>query len=237
MTMITPFQMQLRAHGFDIVHPFPLQPLSIDNPHFARLASRFGDARTGLLVGNTRALWVHFLEWLEANPAWSSSDHPLDDYAQQVITQAAADHLPGAHLFWTHEIHDYIVPVQRLCHESGLAYLSRGRFNVHQEYGPWFGMRAFVALPPDLGIPLVPAVNPSAPAIEDLVAARFDALRARASDGLNGKHIRTTWEDWLKLRDLYEVGRRHRYTPPQVRYHYTKDQTVLEAELARQAGV
>lgn len=234
-TMLKPFQMQLRAHGFDIVHPFPLEDLIMDNAHFERLSQRFGGAKTGLLIGNTRALWTHFLGWLEATPDWSSSAHPLDDYALQVITQAAEAHLHQAHLFWTHELKDYIVPVQKLCHQSGLAYLSQGRFNVHPQYGPWFGMRAFVAVPSDLGVPLLPAVNPSTPAIEDQVATRFEALRARASGGLRSTHIRTSWEDWLELRDLYEVGRAYRYTAPQVRYHYTKDQTVLAGELARRA--
>ena len=233
--MITPFELQLRDHGLDIVHPFPLDGLTIKSPHFQPLARRFGDARTGLLIGNTRVLWTHFLGWLAERPDWQSRDNPLDDYAQEVITRAASDHLRDARLFWTHEIDDYLVPVQNLCHQSGLAHLSRGRFNVHPKYGPWFGMRALVVLPDELNIPLSPAVNPSSPAVEDRVAEHFEVLRARASAGLSSTHIRTSWEDWLGLRDLYEIGRAYRYTAPQIRYHYTKDKTVLVAELARRA--
>jgi len=231
--MLIPFKQQLSDLGLDIVHAFPLDGISIDSPHFEPLARRFEGARTGLLIGNTRALWPCFLGWLAEHPDWRSTTDPLDDYAQDVITRAASEHLRDARLFWTHELDDYRVPVQSLCHQSGLAHLSRGRFNVHPEYGPWFGMRALVVLPDDLGIPLSPAIAPSSPAVEDRVAAHFEVLRARASAGLSSTHIRTSWEDWLGLRDLYETGRAYRYTAPQIRYHYTKDKSVLVDELAR----
>lgn len=233
--MLTLFEMALCDRGVDIVHPFPLAGLAIDSPHFQPLSRRFGDARTGLLIGNTRTLWAHFLGWLADHPSRCSLENPLDEYTKDVITQAARQHLCDACLFWTHELDAYIVPVQELCHQSGLAHLSRGRFNVHPEYGPWFGMRALAVIPDDLGIPLSPAVNPSALAVEDRVAAHFEFLRARASAGLSRTHIRTSWEDWLGLRDLYDVGRAYRYTDPQIRYHYTKDRSVLVDELARRA--
>lgn len=234
--MLTPLKMALRDRGFDIVHPFPLKELTIDSPYFQALSPQLGGARTGLLIGNTRGLWVHFLAWLAEHPGRRFRDNPLDDYARDVITQAAREHLDQARLFWTHETDAYLVPVQELCHQSGLAHLSRGRFNVHPEYGPWLGMRALIAIPDDLRIPLSPAVDPSAPAVEARVAAHFEVLCARASAGLNSTHIRTSWEDWLGLRDLYDIGRAYRYTAPQIRYHYTKDKSVLVDELARCAS-
>ena len=140
-------------------------------------------------------------------------------------------HLPRAQCFWTHELRDYLVPVQKLCHHTGLAFLSKGHFNIHPTYGPWFGMRALVVFPEDIQPPLRPAVNPNSEDMETRIAEHFARLVARASEGLDGRHIRTSWREWLGLRDLYRFGREHRYSDAQVRYHYTKDKTVLQAEL------
>jgi hypothetical protein len=231
--MLSRFKQQLSENGLDIVHAFPLDPLDTDSLGIRALLSPLGRARTGLMIGNTRALWDHFLGWLEETPDWPSRDNPLDDYVMEAITRAATEHLRDARLFWTHETNAYLLPVQRLCHQCGLAHLSRGRFSVHPEYGPWFGMRALVVLADDLHTTLSPAVDPSSPELEDQVADHFKSLRDRVSGGLSSSHIRTSWEDWLALRDRYEVGRAYRYCGSQIRYHYTKDKSVLSDALAR----
>ena len=66
-------------------------------------------------------------------------------------------------------------------------------------------------------------LNPSTDAIEIQAAAMFNQL-------LESKG---TWQEWLSLRDLYEVGRTHRYSEAQIRYHYTHDQMVLLNEVDR----
>ena len=46
--------------------------------------------------------------------------------------------------------------------------------------------------------------------------------------------IKTHWRDWLRLRDVYDVGKEHRYTEAQIQYHYTHDKAVLAEALMRQ---
>ena len=102
-----------------------------------------------------------------------------------------------------------------MAHQSGLAYLSAGQFNIHHRFGPWFALRAVVILP-GTTFQNTPLSNPSTNAIESQAAALFERLLQKG-----------TWEEWLSLRDLYVVGREHRYSDEQIRYHYTRDKAVL----------
>ena len=234
MSAVDALASQLHGSAVDLVHAFRLSELSMPLP--AALPALLEGAQTGLLVGNTRVIWPHFLSWLAAHPSWQTWDDPLDAYAEEVVSEAVDAHLPGARVLWTHETQAYVVPAQRLCHASGFAHLSKGHFNVHPTYGPWFALRALVVIPEDLRPPVRAAIDPSSPEVEARAARRLEQLCAQASDGLNSQHIRTTWVDWLALRDLYEIGRAHRYCADQVRYHYTKDKTVLERALAQHKG-
>src|SRR5215468_4809373 len=64
----------LAAHGLDLVAPFP-----------------HGDPpRLALIVGNGRALWPRFLDWLAADPARAESEHPLDAYVEVALARATA---------------------------------------------------------------------------------------------------------------------------------------------------
>ena len=207
----------LSACGFDIVHPCSLanleesilSSLSIDDP----------SGKIGYLVGNTRTVWDPFIKWLSQRPEWSDIVDPLETFVEQSIERCAGNH---SGLFWTHETEQYIVPVQRMAHQSGLAYLSAGQFNIHPRLGPWFALRAVLIVPGedvDGTNSLIP--NPCTNAIESQAAALFDRLLQKKG----------TWEEWLSLRDLYDVGREYRYSDEQIRYHYTRDKTVLFEEV------
>ena len=58
------------------------------------------------------------------------------------------------------------------------------------------------------------------------------ALTGRAAGSLDHGHVEAQWADWLALRDRYGVGREHRYSDAQIRYHYTRDKSVLAHALA-----
>ena len=109
-----------------------------------------------------------------------------------------------------------------MAHQTGLAYLSAGQFNIHPHFGPWFALRAVVIVSGETECNSRVS-NPSTEAIEVQSAALFNRL-------LESK---ATWQEWLSLRDLYEVGRTHRYSEAQIRYHYTRDKTVLWNEVER----
>jgi hypothetical protein len=230
--MISKFKRRLSLTGFSISHGFQLSDLDFKNAHFEHLTNQFESAKTGLLIGNTFTLWDPFIDWLKNKSDWKSLENPLERYAHDKITSAVEDHFDDAAVFWTRETTDYLVPVQKLCHHSGLAYLSRGHFNVHPLYGPWFALRALVLLPGDYEFSKSPVRNPSDALVENKVKNQFDLLCKQASSVLDSEHVRTRWQGWLALRDMYEVGKEYRYSDSQIRYHYTHDKEILEAAVA-----
>ena len=41
--------------------------------------------------------------------------------------------------------------------------------------------------------------------------------------------VRENWRSWVAIRDACPLGKAHRYSDEQIRYHYTKDIKLLEA--------
>ena len=203
--------------GFDIVHPFSLEDL--DDSVLEHLPVEDLSGKMGYLVGNTSKMWDCFVEWLSQQPNWSEIVDPLDTFVERTIERCVG---PDARIFWTHETKRYVVPVQRMAHQAGLAYLSAGQFNIHPQFGPWFALRAVVIMAGGAACNSRVS-NPSTDAIEMESAALFNRL-------LESK---ATWQEWLSLRDLYGVGRTHRYSKEQIRYHYTRDKKVLFDEVER----
>ena len=207
----------LSTSGFDIIHPFSLEDL--DDSVMKHLPVGDSSDKMGYLIGNTGNIWTPFIEWLSQQPNWSKIVNPFETFVEETIVRCVGQ---NALIFWTHETKRYIVPVQRMAHQTGLAYLSAGQFNIHPQFGAWFALRAVVIVSGQTACnPRV--VNPSGDAIEVQSAALFNRLLESEA----------TWQEWLSLRDLYEVGRTHRYSEPQIRYHYTRDKAVLIDEVER----
>src|SRR4051812_21868236 len=106
----------LAAAGFDIVHAF--------DPRACGVPAIVDPARpVGLLVGNTRALWPHFVAHREPVP------HPLDRYTERVI---------GSHadrVFYTHRQYaGAFLPFQRIAVATGLGALSPSQLVIHPVY-------------------------------------------------------------------------------------------------------
>ena len=59
----------LSTSGFDIVHPFSLNEL--DDSVMEHLPVEHSSDKMGYLIGNTRTIWMHFIEWLSQQPNWS----------------------------------------------------------------------------------------------------------------------------------------------------------------------
>lgn len=188
--------------GFDLVHELDTAICASD-PELAVLADPA--RRRGLLVGNTRALWPKFRE-----VAHTLGGNPLDTYTERVL----AREFPGARVWLGHRRYDgAFVPLQRIAEASGLATFAPTGLAIHPIYGPWFALRAVVALE---GAPVVRA--PIAPVCR-CERACLDALAAARAG--------SDWRAWLAVRDACPIGREHRYSDEQIRYHYTKDLSSL----------
>jgi methylmalonic aciduria homocystinuria type C protein len=182
----------LAARGFDIVHAF--DPRACDVPAIVDPARP-----VGLLVGNTRTLWPHFVAAREPVP------HPLDHYTEKMIGPIADS------VFYAHRQYDgAFLPFQRIAVAAGFGALSPSNLVIHPEYGPWFGLRAVILVE---GEP--PARKPiTLPcACGSVCLTLFD--RAMITKGP------TRPRAWVAVRDACPVGRAYRYSEEQIFHHYS----------------
>jgi len=190
----------LTAAGFDVAHTFDTAAVA-GEPGLAMLA---GEARLGILIGNTRALWPPFTAAMR-DPALAAERDPLERYTEQTIGAAFPT---GARIFYGHRLYDgAFVPLQRLAAATGLGALSPNHLVIHPIYGPWFALRAIVVTHGD---PPARAAIAMPCACSSSCTASF--MRAQRSDD---------WRDWLAVRDSCAL-RSWRYSDDQIRYHYDK---------------
>jgi hypothetical protein len=173
-----------------------------------------GDAAAlGLLIGNTRALWAPFLAAWQGDAALQADPHPLDRYSETRLTALLRELSIDGALRFAHEPAPRRPAIQRLADVSGLAPLSPVGLNIHPVFGPWIGLRAVLILdragpagpPPRLANPCPDCTRTCVPAFE----------RARAAVGAAAD----TWRLW--------------YGEAQIRYHYTKERSVLVQSSSR----
>jgi methylmalonic aciduria homocystinuria type C protein len=189
----------LAAAGFDIAHAFDAAAAARE-PGLELLA---GDARLGLLIGNTRALWAPFSAAL-ATPELAGDPDPLERYTEQTIDAAFASH--GARVLYGHRQYSAaFLPLQRLAVATGLGALAPTQLVIHPTYGPWFALRAVALLdgePPRRA----PIASP----------CRCDAS---CLDAFARAQRSTDWRDWLAVRERCSL-QTWRYGDDQIRFHY-----------------
>ncbi|MFT3697184.1 MAG: hypothetical protein QM831_28840 [Kofleriaceae bacterium] len=189
--------------GFDLVHELDLACLE-NEPGCERITGR-----RGILVANTRALWPIFTAARRADPALLASPDPLDAYTERVISLA----YPDARVYFAHRTYDgAFLPFTRIAIAAGLGALGANQLVIHPIYGPWFGLRALIALD-----------EPARAAPSRLSYRCTGDCAARLDHALAS----TNWRDWLAARDACCVGRAYRYSDGQIAYHYTKDLALL----------
>jgi methylmalonic aciduria homocystinuria type C protein len=186
----------LAAAGFDIAHTFDAA-LAAREPGLACLA---GDARLGILIGNTRALWPPFQAALR-DPALAADPDPLDRYTERTIDAAFA-----GRIYYGHRRYGTgFLPLQRLAAITGLGAIGPSQLVIHPVYGPWFALRAVVVI---AGEP--PERRPIAqPCRCDAACAERFARAQRSGDA----------RDWLELRRGCAL-QAWRYGDEQTDYHY-----------------
>jgi hypothetical protein len=193
----------LAAAGFDLAHPFDAASAA-RAPGLGLLA---GDARLGLLIGNTRALWPPFTAAL-GDPALAAEPDPLDRYTERTIAAAFADTGPAARIYYGHRTYDGgFLPLQRLAALTGLGAIAPSQLVIHPIYGPWFALRAIVVLDGD------PPARVAIPQPCHCTTACTDAFtRAQRSHDPR---------DWLAVRDRCTL-QAFRYSDEQIAYHYAR---------------
>jgi methylmalonic aciduria homocystinuria type C protein len=201
--------MQLRRHAVTLAsayHPRVLADAGFDVTQELDLGATgiAGLEGRGLLVGNTRALWPIFVAARALDPALLASRDPLDLYTEHTITRA----FPGARTWFAHRQYDgAFLPFQRIAVTAGLGALAPTQLVIHPVYGPWFALRALVALDGD--------PPPPRPALTYHCTGECEVRLAEALQARD-------WRAWLAVRDACCVGREFRYGDSQLAYHYSK---------------
>ncbi len=234
MTAAREIEIALSGHllevGFDITHAFDaalynsrisehatLQPL----PLFARHGA------LGILVANTRHLWPLFLRSYSERPELQAADDPLDSYVVDCIERCLQTIPNRKEVRFSHERGHGLVSMLQLSEASGFANVGPAHLAVHTEYGPWFAMRAVIVVDAP-----APGASPTAPdPCRECSAPCREALsHATAGHATTAEQdLRSSWRQWLAVRDACPLGQGHRYSDDQNRYHYTKDRGVLDA--------
>ncbi len=230
VTVVDEFSSQCRSQGLDLVHGFGARPLL---PALGRLGVAVPDAENpaAALVANTRSMWPAFRAALCRDPALLRGAHPLDTWVERTVERAAAATGASPVVLWAHRplANGAYVPLQRLAVAAGFAVLAPCHLLVHPKHGPWLGLRALVLFSREY-----PSVARSAAGgmCDGCPAPCMPALRA-AEAGMcrlePGQRVTGQWRAWLAVRDACPAGAESRYSDEQIRYHYQRDRTVLDA--------
>jgi len=208
--------------GFDLA-----APVVIDRDTDAPLPT-FGRARAqGVVVGNTRALWPRFLDALDADGELRGDPDPLDRYTERALTAIVP---AGAAIFFAHVPSERgYLPIQALAERAGLATMAPSGLCVHPRYGPWIALRALIVLDLDADAGDAPPARKPCDCATGCEPAR--ELLRRAGDPFDPAS--PSWRLWADVRLACPAGRAHRYDDDQLRYHYTRDRSLLDALLSR----
>lgn len=220
---------QLAPHGLDLVHAFDVADYNraiAEHPKLSSLPT-FGRTRAlGLLIANTQALWPIFLTAYRTRPDLQAAADPLDDYVMQGVQAFAAGLSYRTEVRGAHEHGPRLVSMLHLADVSGFAQRGPAHLAAHPRLGPWFALRAVVV------VDEAPPPNPSASVrvcegCEAPCKTEMEAALGQLTDTTDAG-LAQAWQAWVRVRDACPVGRDHRYSESQIRYHYTKDRSVLE---------
>ena len=238
------FQDALRRGGLDLLQPFSLGALATIKAEHTRFSS-YRPTQLGLVVGNTRALWPAFLRHLRGLGVRSPDElgpDPLDIYVEELLHGSLGDlheafSIRGTAVF-SHELLPAPIPIQRVAEVAGLARVGPAYLSVHSEYGPWFALRAVIALDVEAGAGAFvtaqstgthPCETCSAPCRRALSGALLHRDPQSEPPDLPPapRDISERQRRWLRVRDACPVGRGHRYSGGQILYHYDRRRDAL----------
>jgi methylmalonic aciduria homocystinuria type C protein len=215
------------SEGFDLVAATTLEAYDRITPEGFRLSLPWPGNSLLVLVGNTRAAWPRFLEAAD-RPPLADHPHPFDTWTVERLGVALSPAFEHPHdLRFAFAGPPRHFSALHLAEATGLAYRGPAALAIHPLFGPWFALRAAltVALPWREAAPPTPICAPCSAPCKGALAAALAANRA-------GGH-RDHWRPWLAVRDACPVGVEHRYSDPQIRWHYAHDRAALRARAAR----
>lgn len=212
----------LAPRGYDLIQPLRIAWYNalVEGP--LRLDDLGSPEHLAVVVGNTRALWPRWLDALAADRELAAGPDPLDAYTERTLGEVVGALGLRTSVRFAHDAGERRVAMQRLAHVAGLAYLTETHTSVHPEYGPWIALRAVVSVA--VPGPLPPATRLVHPCggCEHACRPAFEHALSTLTGAPSQQNLRAHWRAWLAWRDACPVGRQHRYSDAQIRYHYCR---------------
>jgi methylmalonic aciduria homocystinuria type C protein len=229
----------LAPRGFDLTRAVAVSAYNHAVAPPLRLPDHGRAGALAVVIGNTRALWPRFVAALRADAALAEDRNPLDRYTELAVAAAVHETAgvlggPPREIRFAHEAPPRRVAMQRLAHLAGLAHLTPGQLCVHPVYGPWIALRAVVVWDIDAGADAATTSARIPPPCDCSrgCARAFDRTVAAVRGLPTQADVRADWQRWVAVRDACPVGREHRYSAEQIRYHYTGDREILRRAIA-----
>ncbi len=222
--LTTPFSAALERYGLDIAHAFRVDAFNRGATDGEVLPDFGRPNALAVLVGNTRALWEPVRAAVKSDEGLATSAHPVDEYVERHIARAVPDGAPRHAILHAHRMDPAPIPIQRIAESAGFAILAPSHLSVHKVFGPWFGLRGVVVFDMDGPVPFPTKLRCFCrPCARPCMRALATALEASGADARSLDVNNESWRPWLAVRDACPEGRRFRYEPAQINYHYTKD--------------
>ena len=220
---------QSRSLGFDLVGALPIGAYNRVVDESARIAD-LGDAKNlALVIANTKTLWPVFVQYLRQNPECLQCPDPLDRYVESCLSTLFAELPVRAELRWAHKPEPAHVSMQTLAQLAGIGYKNDSYLVVHPVYGQWVALRAVAVLPVHGPDEAFEWTDPPCAACSTGCGPALAAAMAGEGYPVGHATVRENWMSWVAIRDACPLGKAHRYSEEQIRYHYTKDIKLLEA--------
>lgn len=205
--LVRELSLQFASQGLDIVQPFCIGSYNVPERKAGQALPDYGRgaACMALLIGNTKAMWDHFIKAVSSETELLSNENPLDKFAEQAVASAiaATSSMQGI----AHEVrfsHDTspsgFVDMLWAAQVSGLAYKNdAAHLCVHPVYGPWFALRAVVVVDVD-GAAFAGQQRLAKPALDPVKETQLEEMAKQLLASSQGSW-KDQWKGWLGLRD------------------------------------
>ena len=159
---------------------------------------------------------------------------PVDHYSITLTRQFIHGYLDGTPVLWLYPGTEYIVPLQQLGEAAGWSYPSPLGSGISPVYGVWFAYRAAFLI--NAGLPLVreaPAPSPCDSCLDKpcIQTCPVGAVQQEAFDieGCVQYRLRPDSPCAVRCqaRSACPYFPEHRYTLPQIQYHYGRSLDTL----------
>ncbi len=219
----------LSSKGFDILQPFSINTYNKNIEEDHKIPQINNENNLAILVGNTKNFWPYFIQALKDNPSRINSENPFDDFIVETIEPIKKLVPDEIKIRYPHRPEPKHIAFQKLASLINLAYLSPSHLCIHPKFGPWFSLRAVIVLPIiDPNLKTVPTVSACEFCLTRCTPI-FNLAVSKSNDVIpNSKEIKSHWKDWLAVRDSCPTGSEYRFSEEQIKYHYTKDKSILE---------